>query len=88
MTICDNCIHDNVCGLEGHLDEAMTFCADVQPARQGTWEEERYDDLLHCYIATCSECGYESTDKYIISESHRYCEYCGARMLKDGDTNG
>lgn len=41
MTICDNCIHDNVCGLEGHLDEAMTFCADrvsdvirqsVQPA--------------------------------------------------------
>lgn len=35
MAICDNCIHDEVCGLEGHLDEALTFClnkvADVQP---------------------------------------------------------
>jgi len=33
--ICGNCIHDGVCGLEGHLDEALTFCADkvtnVQP---------------------------------------------------------
>lgn len=35
MAICDNCIHDEVCGLEGHLDEALTFCAnkgaDAQP---------------------------------------------------------
>lgn len=26
-TLCDNCIHDTVCGEEGHLDPAMTFCA-------------------------------------------------------------
>lgn len=25
---CDNCLHKNVCGLEGANDEAMTYCAD------------------------------------------------------------
>ena len=55
--------------------------ADVQPVRHGEWEDERYDDdLLHCYIATCSECGYESTDRYRISDSHKYCENCGVKM--------
>lgn len=27
-SICGDCVHDEVCGLEGHLDPAMTFCAD------------------------------------------------------------
>ena len=27
-SICGDCIHDKVCGEEGHLDPAMTFCAD------------------------------------------------------------
>lgn len=27
-SICSDCIHDEVCCLEGHLDPAMTFCAD------------------------------------------------------------
>lgn len=58
----------------------------VQPVRRGEWEEG-YDDLLHCYNATCSECGYISSDLLRISDSHKYCENCGARMdLKDGDT--
>lgn len=60
--------------------------SDVQPVRRGEWENERYDELLHCYSAICSECGFESTDHYCISRTHKYCEYCGARM--DGDTNG
>lgn len=52
---------------------------------RGQWEDEHYDELLECYEATCSECGYESTDKYKISDNHRCCEYCGAKMdLKDG----
>lgn len=54
--------------------------ADVQQVRRGKWEEERYDDLLGCYIATCSECGYESTDRYRITDNHKRCEYCGASM--------
>ena len=28
-SICGDCVHDEVCGLEGHLDPAMTFCADM-----------------------------------------------------------
>lgn len=56
--------------------------------KSGKWEEERFDDLLQCYSATCSECSYESTDHYRITDNHRYCEYCGARMIKDGDING
>ena len=27
-SICGDCIHDYVCGMEGHLDPAMTFCAE------------------------------------------------------------
>lgn len=42
MILCENCIHDKVCGLEGHLDEALTICvdriADVQLVRRGYWK--------------------------------------------------
>ena len=31
MSICDNCIHDEVCGLEDNHEEAITFCADMIP---------------------------------------------------------
>ena len=57
--------------------------ADVQPVRHGHWKEEHYDDLLQCFSAICSECGYESTDHYSIIDNHRYCEYCGARMKQE-----
>lgn len=29
MSICDTCIHDDVCGLEDNHEEAVTFCADM-----------------------------------------------------------
>lgn len=60
--------------------------------KRGEWVDERYEDLLQCYSAVCSACGYESIDHYRISDSHNYCENCGARMdgniksAKDGDT--
>ena len=65
-----------------HAVEILSLmpAADVQQVRRGKWEEERYDDLLGCYIATCSECGYESTDRYRITDNHKRCEYCGASM--------
>ena len=52
--------------------------------KRGEWVDERYEDLLQCYSAVCSACGYESIDHYCIRDSHKYCENCGARM--DGDT--
>lgn len=59
--------------------------ADVQPVKRGKWEHEHYNEQIECYVSNCSECGYESTDKYRITSNHRYCEYCGARM--DGEQN-
>lgn len=29
MSMCDNCIHDEVCGLECNHEESLTFCADM-----------------------------------------------------------
>ena len=54
MTICDNCIHDCVCGCEGHLDEAMTFCADrvATPAYN-----EAVKELWNCRNELCLRCG-------------------------------
>ena len=31
MSMCDNCIHDKVCGVEDNHDESITFCADMIP---------------------------------------------------------
>lgn len=57
--------------------------ADVQPVKRGKWENEHYEVDLHCYVATCSNCGYASTDPFHISDNHKYCEYCGARMKQE-----
>ena len=54
--------------------------ADVQPVKRGKWEHEHYNEQIECYVANCSECGYESTDKYRITSNHRCCEYCSTRM--------
>ena len=53
MTICDNCIHDNVCGLEGHLEEAMTFCV------------HRVSDVTQQYINSGDSTGMSDKDKFI-----------------------
>ena len=53
MTICDNCIHDDVCGKEGHLDEAMIFCADEQPVNQWiSCKDKMPDDGVNVLIST------------------------------------
>ena len=31
MSICDRCIHDEVCGLEDNHEEAMTYCGNMIP---------------------------------------------------------
>lgn len=48
MTICDNCVHRNVCADEGHYDEALSFCADkIEERPQGKWipVSERLPDV-------------------------------------------
>lgn len=90
QTYCPNCDSCNglmckACGYKDCMDIVDDVpAADVQPVKRGKWECEHYDELIECYVANCSECGYESTDNYRITPNHRYCEYCGTRMIKDG----
>lgn len=61
--------------------------ADVQLVKHGRWLNE-YLDENDVWRADCSNCKSECADYFgRISITHKYCEYCGARMdLKDGDT--
>lgn len=49
--------------------------ADVQPVKRGKWIGVDYDTYFEC-----SECKH-MTDWQL----YKYCPYCGARMMKDGD---
>lgn len=69
-TALENALNDN---------NAITD-TEVQPVKHGKWENERYYNSLGRFYATCSECGCESADPNSITNNHRYCEYCGARM--------
>lgn len=87
MAICDNCIHDEVCGLEGHLDEALTFCAnkvaDVQPVKRGRWVFTEKLILGNPYGSyKCSECMYH------VPHEDNYCPNCGAKMDGADATKG
>ena len=49
--------------------------------KSGEWEEQIYDETLSYFTATCSQCGYSSSDPFVIEGSHLYCERCGAKMI-------
>ena len=44
MSICDNCIHDDVCGLEDNHEEGIVSCADMIP--KNVLEKIRAEILL------------------------------------------
>ena len=75
MTICDNCIHNEVCGQEGHLEEALTFCINRKTAdsfvKQAKWEI-----CSDGYYPYCSECKTEPESGKMTD----YCPHCGAYM--------
>ena len=82
MAMCENCIHDEVCGLEGHLDEALTFCdnkaTDVQLVKRGKWFHINNEGFIYC-----SECNHEAYwDTDYGQQLFDYCPYCGAKMTK------
>lgn len=82
MAICDNCIHDEVCGLEGHLDEALTFCAnkvaDVQPIDRWISVDDAlpiYDGLvLICYNDKRIRLGVYTEDGWYSDEGNPIME--------------
>lgn len=50
---------------------------DVQPIQHGKWIGVDYDTYFEC-----SECKH-MTDWQL----YKYCPYCGAKMIKDGEQN-
>lgn len=62
--------------------------ADVQPVKRGRWAQ------IGEQSAKCTACGgvlksngIDKTGKALIFKAvYHYCPYCGARMMKDGDS--
>lgn len=86
MIICENCIHKEVCGLEGYYEEALKFCADKIEERpqHGEWidgEEEIGALWIVSKNKKCSQCGWESS--WLIPRN--FCPNCGAHMIKETD---
>ena len=62
------------------IDEMPT--ADVQPVKKGKWLHLNSDSFIFC-----SECKHEAYwDTDYGQQLFDFCPYCGARMIKDGDT--
>ena len=78
--------------LQGSLFAADVIkdipAAYVQPVRRGRWIPSGRDNDYNSYCR-CSRCSHEIV-MYRDSEKKppNYCDNCGARMTKDGDTNG
>ena len=53
----------------------------LKEKRYGEWKDQMYDETLEYFTATCSCCGYISSDPFVIEGSHLTCERCGAKMM-------
>lgn len=86
-TICDNCIHDEICGLEGHLEPALKYCGWKEKRPTGHWiiTNRKYElkDKENTFVGTyhkCSECGFDE------ARGGNFCLNCGAKMEVKNDT--
>ena len=85
--LCTDCIHKEVCGLEGCYDEALIICKYKEeiPQNKGHWIRvgtPYISSVPKTYHWECSECG-----NYVLSETiyymntyYHYCNKCGAKM--------
>ena len=87
MTICESCIHKEVCGIEGYYDEALKFCADKMEERpKGEWNILQKDDN-GIHEIECPFCKYSKGGRFTVigvtfHELPYFCENCGADMRK------
>lgn len=58
--------------------------ADVQSIKHGWWFHINDEGIVYC--SECNNEAYWDTD--YGQQLFDYCPYCGAKMIKDGDTNG
>lgn len=62
------------------------YAIDVQPVKRGRWESPVSVGNGIKFCSVCRNEAYWDTD--YGQQLFDYCPYCGARMIKDGDTNG
>lgn len=75
MSICDKCLHREVCCDEGMGEEALTFCAHLLDERpKGKWIAQ--DEFGACF--KCSNCGIGIDNDFPVYRS--YCPNCGSDM--------
>lgn len=80
--LCDGCIHDEVCGAEGHAREALTFC---------TWRKERQMTVFRYFknkiysgggYTECDNCKQRfSNTGFPMIHDAKYCPECGAKVI-------
>lgn len=93
-----HCVHRGECDI----DVIQTApAADVQPVKHGKWEETHISLVKYIpedekeeghsfYMAElkCSCCKrYNAVTFALTLNKPDFCQLCGARMIKDGDTN-
>ena len=74
---CNNC-RFNDCGVCTNPNKCTE--KENKGVNNAEWENQKYDEELQYWTATCGNCGYISSDPFIITGSHLYCERCGAKM--------
>lgn len=77
MSICDGCIHDNVCGLEDNHEEGIISCADRIPKdvinKNGTLHETVTE-----FADRCRECGRER----VLDKIRAEIEQCADKQIQ------
>lgn len=72
MIICDGCIHDAVCGCEGHREEAMSFCVYKEDSLTTLLQKKMPNSMIQ--IFECSKC--HGTNTFYVN----YCAWCGRKV--------
>lgn len=53
----------------------------VVPVRYGKWYGEKYSIGCQEWSARCTNCHYIFESKYMITNTYRFCPFCGADMI-------
>ena len=67
--LCDDCIHNEVCGEEGNHDPALVTCAEFKSGIMLKWEEAASGSYI------CPSCS------YISDKPTKFCADCGAPFI-------
>lgn len=70
---------DYLIPAEATLYKVVKNMPPVTPQKIGHWILTSDDDYEYC---TCSECGYQNGENWMIGSQIKYCQECGCRMIE------